>query len=126
MAGPASPDSGPDDSQVPLLPTGWIAQWDSRQVRLQSSYTLRVRLSPPLQTTTLPPSSPIIYLSSIRSLTGVTAQLEKVLLRANSYRKVYVGQAYGTCTGRTYPFQHFDTGTRKPYTPSFLRKNNER
>ena len=30
MAGPASPDAGPDDSQVPLLPTGWIAQWDSR------------------------------------------------------------------------------------------------
>merc|ERR1711939_109589 len=29
MAGPASPDAGPDDSQVPLLPTGWIAQWDS-------------------------------------------------------------------------------------------------
>ena len=32
MAGPASPDAGPDDSQVPLLPTGWIAQWDARCV----------------------------------------------------------------------------------------------
>ncbi|KAF2417693.1 hypothetical protein EJ08DRAFT_70909 [Tothia fuscella] len=31
MAGPASPDAGPDDSTVPALPTGWIAQWDSRK-----------------------------------------------------------------------------------------------
>jgi hypothetical protein len=28
------PDSGPDDSVVPKLPAGWIAQWDSRYVQL--------------------------------------------------------------------------------------------
>jgi len=29
---PASPDAGPDDTQIPELPSGWIAQWDARFV----------------------------------------------------------------------------------------------
>lgn len=33
----SSPDAGPDDTQVPALPPGWIAQWDSESVPLPPS-----------------------------------------------------------------------------------------
>ena len=68
-----SPDAGPDDTTVPHLPTGWIAQWDPRYVAIITD------LFPPNRT--MPPKDSCApRLNRVRSMGRIVPPLIAALL----------------------------------------------
>jgi hypothetical protein len=146
MAGPASPDAGPDDSQVPLLPTGWIAQWDSgcvpvsvfffvvlpfpTRISFSSSAQLGARSSitsalsrSPLSPARLP-TAPNAVQSRLTD-TG-NPQPAQILLRPDLHRPVHLGQTHRSSPRRSDSVSRNDASTEQSHATATFRPHNER